>query len=345
MKNVAIGILLAAIVVFGGLYLQQTRKASQAEASADGLQQKVSELQSGLEEQERQTTHWRDQLEVTRANAAAKTHEAVQIREPFQESLTNQAQRATAKESGPTNSRPSNLLSEMFKNPEMKEMIKNQQKTVLSAMVGKNYEKFFSDLHLTPEQSSALKDMILNKQLGAADMGMSMFSDDPDATKRAELVQQVKAASEAADAQIKAFLGDDNFVQLQAYEKSLGERMVVSGFKDQLGSGPTALADDQEQQLIQAMTQERQNFKFATDFSDKSKFTGDFASMFTEEKMNAYFQELGQLNQQYLARAQGILSPDQLAGFEKYLNNQQTLQKAGMQMGVKMFAPAKPSGD
>jgi hypothetical protein len=43
--------------------------------------------------------------------------------------------------------------------------------------------------------------------------------------------------SDAADAQIKEFLGDDNFVQFQAYEKSLGERMAVSGFKDQLGNG------------------------------------------------------------------------------------------------------------
>jgi hypothetical protein len=42
---------------------------------------------------------------------------------------------------------------------------------------------------------------------------------------------------------------------------------------------------------------------------------------------------------------QSILSPDQLTGFEKYLKNQQVLQKAGMQMAVKMFAPAKSSGD
>jgi hypothetical protein len=103
--------------------------------------------------------------------------------------------------------------------------------------------------------------------------------------------------------------------------------------------------DDQEQQLIQATTQERQNFKITTDFSDKSKFTGDFASTFTEDKMNGYFQELGQLNQQYLTRAQGILSPDQLTAFEEYLNNQQALQKAGMQMAAKMFAPAKPGGN
>lgn len=52
---------------------------------------------------------------------------------------------------------------------------------------------------------------------------MSMLSDDMDATKRAELAQQVKAANDAADAQIKEFLGDDNFAQFQDYDKSTSE--------------------------------------------------------------------------------------------------------------------------
>jgi hypothetical protein len=200
-------------------------------------------------------------------------------------------------------------------------------------------------LHLTPEQASALKDMILNKQLSAAEMGMSIFAGEGEVTKRAEMVQRVKAESDTADAQIKEFLGDDSFTQFQAYEKTVGERMAVSGLKDQLGTGPAALTDAQEQQLLEAMTQEHASFKFTTDFSDQSKLTGDFASLFTEENMNTYFQELERLDQQYQTRAQTTLSPDQLSAFGKYLNNQQALQKAGMQMALKMIAPAKPDGD
>jgi hypothetical protein len=336
MKNLTIGILLAAALVFGGLYFQQTRRVSQMEASVDGLRQKLGELQSGIDAQDQQAARLRTQLKETRADAAANINEALQIKAALKPNPTNQAQAAT-----PTNAKPSNALAEMFKNPAMREMIKNQQKTALGGMIDKNYAKLFSDLHLTPEQSSALKDMILNKQLAGADMGMSMMSDDMDATKRADLVQQIKTQNDTADAQIKSFLGDDNFAQLQTYEKSMGERTTVSGFADQFASGPSALTDDQQQQLIQAMSQERQNFKFTTDFSDKSKFTGDMTSMFTEENMNTFFQESGQLNQQYLNQAQGILSPDQLAAFQKYLDNQQTMQKAGMQMAAKMFAPAK----
>ena len=264
MKNIAIGILLVAAVVFGGLYLQQTRQTRQAQAGADSLQQKAGELQASLDEQEKQKTRLHDQLEAARAAAAAQA--------PSEE-VTNPAPPAAA---GQTNAKPANPLAEMFKNPEMKEMIKNQQKTALGAMIDKNYARLFADLHLTPEQSAAVKDLILNKQLAAADMGMSMFTDDMDAAKRAELAQQIKTANEATDAQIKDLLGDDAYTQFQAYEKSMGERMAISGFTDQLGSGPMALAGDQEQQLLQTMTQVRQNFKFTTDYSDQSEFQRRF---------------------------------------------------------------------
>jgi hypothetical protein len=344
MKNVAIGILCVTTLVMGGLWLDQVRKASLARATVDSLEQSVTGLQSRAAEQEQQTARLREQLKEAYAEAAAKSQEAAQIRSAPAENLTNLAAAAGGQGAGKAKSMTS-AIGEMFKNPELKEMLKNQQKSVLGPMLDKNYGKLFSDLHLSAEQTATFKDLLLNKQLGAAEIGMSMFSDDSDGTNRTALVQQVKAAGDAADAQIKDFLGDDNFAQYQAYEKTMGERMVVSGLKDQLGTGPTALTDEQEQQLVQALTQTRENFKFTTDLSDKSKFTGDFASFFTEDKVNTYFQELDQLDQQYQAGAQGILSADQLSAFGKYLNSQQTLQKAGMQMAVKMFSAGKQGGN
>jgi hypothetical protein len=290
----------------------------------------------------------RGQLAQARAETTAEVQEISRLKAAVQQGLTNQALAAQARPAIKTNSnsKPSGLmapLAEMLKNPETKQMIKDQQKNVIGPMIDKNYGKLFADLRLTAEQASALKEMILNKQLSAADMGMSMLSGD--ATQRKELGDQIKAAGDAADAQIKQFLGDDNFAQLQAYEKTMGERTTVTQLRDQLASGPAALSDEQAQRLIDAMAQERQNFKFTTDFSDKSKFNGDFASMLTEDKMNTYFQELSALDDRYLAQAQTFLTSDQLAAFKTSLNSQQAMQKAGMQMAVKMFAPAKDGGE
>ena len=329
MKSTFLGIFLIAAVVFGGLYFQQVEKTRRTEALVTKLQQQAGDQDARLDRQEKQVAGLRTKLAESRAEAQTRASAALE----FLQAQTN-AVKADAEK---TNAEASNPLSAMLKDPGMKEMIKNQQKVALGAMIDKNYAKLFADLHLSPEQSASLKDLIMNKMMAGMDLGMSMFADDMDATKRKELADQVKASTDAVDAQIKQFLGDDNYSQFQTYEKTQGERMVVSGLHDQLASGPMALNADQEQQLVQAMTQQRQNFKFTTDFSDQSKFTGDFASMFTEEKMSQYFQQQDQLNQQYVDSARAILSPDQLDAYQKYLASQQQLQKMGMQMAAKMF--------
>ena len=330
MKNIVIGILLIATAVCGGLYFHQSRKASEAAAAAASLKQQAQELKTSLAQEEQRTTKLRDRFQDVQGEAIVKASRVAQL----EQVVTNQTL-ANAR----TNAKPSNPLAEMFKNPDMKEMIKTQQKTVISTIVDKNYGKLIADLHLTPEQSTALKDLLLNKQMAGMDMGLSMISDDMDATKRAELAKQVKAEGEAFDAQIKQLLGDDSYAQFQVYEKTQSERTAINGFKDQLGSGPLTLNAGQEEQLIQAMAQERQNFKFTTDFSDQSKLTGDFASMLTEDKLNQFSQEQERLNQQYLARAQSILSPDQMGAYEKFTTNQLAMQKMAMKMAAQMFAP------
>jgi len=167
------------------------------------------------------------------------------------------------------------------------------------------------------------------------------MSGDNDAAKHKELTDQAKTDRDAVNSQIKDFLGADNYAQFQSYEKTIPDRMSLNMYKDQQGSGPAALTPDQEAQLIQAMGEERQNFKFTTDFSDQSKFTGDLASYFTDETIDQYLKELGELNQHYLDRLKGILTPEQIDPFTKFLNSQRELQKAGFKMAMTMFGGQK----
>jgi hypothetical protein len=342
MKNIALVVLSIATAVFAGLYFTQSGRVTQAQAAAESLRKKVGELQSAVDEQEQKTTSLRAELKQAQADTAARDAQIARLTA----AAANPAQAvavgglAPAQAPAAKSSNPFSSLAKMFDDPDMREAIAAQQKAALGPIIDKTYGKLFADLKLTPEQASSLKEMLLNKQLGAAQMGMAALSAESDPSKAADLGQKVKAASDAADAEIKSFLGDDKFAQLKAYEKTTPDRMAISGFKDQL-NGSAALSPEQEQQLIDAMTQERQNFKFTTDLTDKSKLRGNPSAMFTEENVNRFVQEMDQLNQRFVGQAQNILSPDQLEAFQKYLNNQQALQKMGMQMGAKMFAPAK----
>ena len=59
--------------------------------------------------------------------------------------------------------------------------------------------------------------------------------------------------------------------------------------------------------------------------------------------MKQFQQELEQLNQRYLGRAQGILSAEQLGAFQTSLASQQARLTANMQIMAKMIV-AKPAG-
>jgi len=165
-----------------------------------------------------------------------------------------------------------------------------------------------------------------------------MISGEMDADKRIELTKKTKTDKDAVDAEIKSYLGEDGFKEFQSYEKTMPERMAINTFADQQGSGATKLTPDQQTQLVEAMTKERQNFKFSTDLYDQSKIASDPESMLSGENVDRFVAEQQKLNEQYLTQARGILSGDQYTAFEKFLKNQSDMQKLGMSMVKNMFA-------
>src|SRR5690242_7386165 len=120
MKNILIGLLLLTTLVFGGLYLTQHQKATDAKSETASLRQKLAELESSAAQQEERATTLQTKLRDTQAKAIAKSEEVTQI----PQALTNRIQ-------AQTNAKSANPFGEMFKSKEMKDMIKTQQKTVL----------------------------------------------------------------------------------------------------------------------------------------------------------------------------------------------------------------------
>jgi hypothetical protein len=338
MKNAAILILLAATVTLGALYFRERHQTRKAEMAVSALQTNVTDIQARLAQQETRAASLQTYLKDERQTVAAKAEEVAYL----QQAITNRA-RPEAKDKDPM-AEMFKGVGEMFKNPEMKGFIKNQQKTVLSGMLEKTYAPLFAQLGLPAEQTAALKDLLVNKSLVGAGAGMSLMSGDLDSTNRVQIVEQVKKDSDAIDEQIKQMLGDENYKQFQGYEKSLPDRMAVGMFKDQQGGGAGALTPEQEAQLTQVMSEERQNFKFTTDFSDQSKFAGGLANEFTEEKLNQFLQEQEQLHQRYQTRAQTILNAEQSASYEKFLSAQRQMQSLGLKMASKMFS-SKPGAN
>ncbi len=330
MKNLVIVLLVVTTAVFGGWFFSQQKKTGQAESKVLELEAQLKKRQDAdakvVAKKEKQVKELRGRLNDTTAVAVEKSSQVSQLEQALTAAKTNS---------------PVNGLAAMFKSPEMREMIKTQQKAVIGPMIDKTYSPVFQQLNLNAEQSTHLKGLLEKKMLGGSEAGLAMLDSDLDPAKRTELMKKIKDDGEAVNAEIKQFLGEQNYQQFEAYEKVLPERMQVGAFKDQMAGAGNPLAPTQEAQLIQALSEERQNFKFTTDYNDQSmKFGGNVAEFFTEERLNQFATEKAQLDQRSLVRAQQILTPEQYEAFDKSQKTQRDMQMMGMKMAAKMFAPS-----
>ena len=334
MKNIAIGLLLAVSIALGALTFRQKHQLAETNRQLAAVESRL-QAQDTLIENTKAAASRAKMLEAALKESAAAAGE--QSKQQTNQVAQLQNKLAAAKTNAPAGGL--SALSTMFKDPKMKEIIKAQQKTVMGPMIEKQYAGLFRQLNMTPEESTSMKDLLMKKMLAGADSGLSLLDGSLDAAQRAELTKQMKAETEAYDAQIKNFLGADNYSAFQSYEKTVPDRFSVTQFNDQLGSGPNQLSADQQEQLALAMSEARTSYKWTTDYSNKKPTDGDYAAMFSEDKLNQYAQEKEKFDEQFLTKAQQILTPDQSKAFADFQKTQRDMQMMGMKMAASMFAP------
>jgi hypothetical protein len=335
MKTTILVIALIACVALGILGVEQARQLKAQRDELTQSKQQLAAIQAELKDKEeaienaRLTEAKAKILQQTLAQSTTVAVEASKKSEKLEASL-DEAQ---------TNN-PMHAMASMFKDPKMREMMKAQQKMVMGPILDKQYSDFYKQLNLTAEQTAALQDLIGKKMLAGADASFSMLDDSLDASQRADLAKQTKDQTDDVDSQIKQFLGDDNYKAFQSYEKSVPDRMTMSQFSDQFAGTPNALTADQQDQLVQAMSDARNNFNWTSGLNQQNPgANGDMGALLTEDNIKKFVTEREQFDQQFLARAQQILTPAQLAEFEIFQKNQRELQGAGLNMAKQMFKP------
>ena len=219
-------------------------------------------------------------------------------------------------------------FGEMAKDPAFKDMMRSQQKMALDMMYG----SLFKSLNLSTEEISAFKDLIVDRQMAMMDGGMAMMNGELSPTDRAQRAKDMQGIKASYDKKIEEFLGPDDYAVFKDYEETLGERTQVNMFKQSL-AGDDALTDEQETDLIAAMTEARKSLPNADLLSksnrDPTKFTKDgIAEM---EKV------LDELQGRYLQNAGAILSATQLEHFKKSLEQMHAMQAMGLKMAAQMF--------
>ena len=334
MKNVAILLLAVTVVALGAWCITQQNKIGTQSAQLTQAEAQLSAIKSELQKQNDAIEHAKfaaaneqilqQALIQTEAGAAAQSKKAEQLQKSLAAAKTNN---------------PMQGLAAMFKDPKMRDMMKAQQKAVLGPMLDKQYAALIQQLNLSSDQAAALKDLLEKRTLVNSDTGISMLDSSMDASQRADLAKQMKSQIDDYNNQIKQLLGDANYQTFQSYENTLPDRTTVSQFNDQLGGTVAALTQDQQQQLLQAMGDVRDNFQWTAALHNAKQANGDYTSLFTEDNINQLMQQQEQFNQQIFTRAQQILTPEQSTAFQDFQKTQLQLQMAGMKIAAQMFAP------
>ena len=135
MKNLVIVLLVVTTAVFGGWFFSQQKKTGLAESQVVELEAQLKKRQEAdakvVAKKEKQVKELRGRLNDTTAVAVEKSSQVSQLEQALTAAKTNS---------------PVNGLAAMFKSPEMREMIKTQQKAVIGPMIDKTYSPLFQQL-------------------------------------------------------------------------------------------------------------------------------------------------------------------------------------------------------
>ncbi len=229
------------------------------------------------------------------------------------------------------------LAGKMMKIPGMKKMIREQQRVQLDMMYGDLYKK----LWLSEENLTAFKELLLDRQMSMVELGLEFLDGEMDKEKQKEVDKKVKEAQEEIDEEVRDFLGDEKFEKYQEYNNTITERIILSQYKQQLAATQIdALTDYQENQLIQAMKDERVNFPASEDYGDP---TNPKPPMFSKEMIDSYLRNKEEYNKRIIEKTGQLLTEEQLDQFKTALKNQLDMEKLGMEMASKMFGSGEKS--
>src|ERR1017187_8672051 len=322
-KNIWIGVLLIAVVMLAALVGFQSQQIAA-----------LKEQMRAMVEVERAVA------KSARAPAPAPVEEVpapVAEVKPV-ESVAEATPVASVATAGGTTNNPMAGLAQMMKNPQMKEMIRGQQKFALEGMYG-SLPKY---LNLSTNEMDSLKELLLDRQMALVDAGMSMMNGT--GTDQKQAAEDAKTLKAEYDKKISDLHGPQDYPVFQDYEKSAADRMSVQMFKGSLPADST-LTDQQEESLVAAMAEERKALPPSSMVNNQSPDP----SKFTEEGIAEALKQMEQLQQRDAERAATILTPAQLDQFTKFQQQMNSMAAAGMKMAVQMFgnknaAPAPAAG-
>ena len=219
---------------------------------------------------------------------------------------------------------------EMVNDPEMKEMTRQQRRSVIES----TYGDLVKELALTPEHEEAFINALLDNQIKRAGLIMdSIFGiygeggtkSDSDREAGAQTIaEHIKQQEEQLKQHIKQLLGEEKFSKYQEYTKTIPDRMFIDEFRLELTNTGAPLQDSQAKALMKIMFEESAktpNLDEDEAAAMQNLLKDPYASL-SDDAISKMFQSRREANQRVLNQAGSFLSAEQLKVLASFYEKQ-----------------------
>lgn len=335
-------------VLFAALFLYQQQKATALQHKLDALQSLTISAKDTSQTITINTTALQQQVQTLQVAHDAATNRAAVLAQAVQQletaTASNQvvaaaaaaaertpvAQPAAAKKSDDSAKGFAQSLALLMKDPAMKDTLRAQTKMALEPM----YAGLIQDLGLQNEDADALRELLVERQMGAVGLSAQLMDGSLSAQQEKEVMAQIEKEQAQVDGMIKNMLGDENYARYKDYQKTEQERMILSQFRQQLSGSDAALDRATEDKLVNAMGSAREEVRKSGDYFDAQKSR---PSEYTSDAVTKYLQQEERIAARTLDQARTFMSPQQFEKYQAFQETQLQMRAAQMKMAQRMF--------
>ena len=201
--------------------------------------------------------------------------------------------------------RGDNAFRELLRTPEMKEFMKARQRGALAD----SYKDFVNQAVLSPQEREKFLNLLAENQMQWIDRGGYRASQSS--------TNQFNTTEDNLEADLQKLLGPSRYSQYEAYQKTIGQRMALNQFEQQIALGETPLQSYQKDQLLQILTEENRNNPLS---GIRQRDMMRTLNALDPNAINQYFEDQHKANERALVRAQTVLNPKQFEQFKEFQN-------------------------
>jgi hypothetical protein len=226
-------------------------------------------------------------------------------------------------------------VAKMFSTEEGKKMMRSQ----VAMGMRMQYGDLARALKLDPKVADQVLELLGDRQAALTEATFAAMKNGglDDAGTQA-LVAKSETLQKEYDEKLKSVLGEQGASELKDYERTLGDRMMLSIHEQQFSAAGATLETTQRDSLLQIMKDERlKTPASAFDASNGGNAGKTMAAIRDDAAVEKWLKQEQEYQQRVLQAAPQVLNPDQVNALRDSFKQQLDMQSFGVKMGREMF--------